>query len=239
MRARLATGGGIGALARMRVEGYVRSGRVLAAAMAALIVLGVAYGGGAAQAGEAYGYSAAVLFPVLAAQAQMLLNTEPDVQRRLSMVAVGGLRREILAGALAAVVASLAVVAVAIVAPWPIGGITGPRSADDPGLLVGFTAGIWANLLLVLPAVALGALASRAAVGSTGLGLAVLASGCVMGYVVGVRDSMVWWLGPPLLPTARATVDGLDVPAMLGYTAQSLLWTAAAAAVYVWLRRRH
>lgn len=229
----------VAALARMRVEGYVRSGRVLASTMAALVVLGVAYGGGAAQAGEAYGYSAAVLFPVLAAQAQLLLNTEPDVQRRLSVVAVGGLRREIVAGALAAVVASLVLVVVALVVPWPIGGITGPRSADDPGLLTGFTAGIWAHLLLVLPAVALGALASRAAVGSTGLGLAVLASGCVMGYVVGVRDSLVWWLGPPLLPTARTTVDGLDVAAMLGYTAQSLLWTAAVAAVYVWLRRRN
>jgi hypothetical protein len=226
------------ALARMRLEGYVRSGRVLAAAMAALVVLGVAYGGGAAPAGEAYGYSAAVLFPVLAAQAQLLLNTEPDVQRRLSVVAVGGLRREMLAGAVAAVVASLVVVAVALVVPWPIGGITGPRSSDDPSLLIGFAAGIWANLLLVLPAVALGALASRAAVGSTGIGLAVLASGCVLGYVVGVRDSVVWWLGPPLLPTARATVDGLDVAAMLGYTAQSLLWSAAAAAAYVWLRRR-
>ncbi len=227
------------ALARMRLEGYVRSGRVLFPALAALVVLGVAYGGGAAQAGEAYGYSAVVLFPVLAVQTQMLLNTEPDVQRRLSVVAVGGVRREMLAGTLAAVVASLAAVVVALVVPWLLGGITGPRSADDPSLAAGFAAGIWAYLLLVPPAVALGALASRAAVGSLGLGLAVLASGCVLGYVVGARDSAVWWLGPPLLPTARATVEGLDVVALLGYTAQSLLWTAVVAALYVRLRRRN
>jgi hypothetical protein len=222
----------------MRLEGYVRSGRVLAPALAGLVVLGVAYGGGAAQAGEAYGYSAVVLFPVLAVQTQMLLNTEPDVQRRISLVAVGGLRREMLAGILAAVVASLVAVVVALIVPWLIGGITGPRSPDDPSLAAGFAAGIWAYLLLLPPAVALGAVASRAAVGSVGLGLAVLASGCVLGYVVGVRDSLVWWLGPPLLSTARATVDGLDVVAMLGYTAQSLLWTSAVAAVLLWLRRR-
>lgn len=227
------------ALARMRLEGYVRSGRVLFPALAALVVLGVAYGGGAAQAGEAYGYSAVVLFPVLAAQTQMLLNTEPDVQRRLSIVAVGGVRREMLAGTLAAVVASLGAVVVALVVPWLLGGITGPDSAGDPSLAAGFAAGIWAYLLLLPPAVALGALASRAAVGSVGLGLAVLASGCVLGYVVGVRDSAVWWLGPPLMPTARATVEGLDVAALLGYTGQSLAWTAAVAALYVWLRRRN
>ena len=39
MSAGLAHSRGTGALARMRVEGYVRSGRVLAAALAALIVL--------------------------------------------------------------------------------------------------------------------------------------------------------------------------------------------------------
>jgi hypothetical protein len=227
------------ALARMRIEGYVRSGRVLAPGLAALIVIGVAYGGGAAQVGEAYGYSAVVLFPVVAAQTQMLLNTEPDVQRRISLVAVGGLRREVLAGVLASVVVSLVVVVVALVAPWLIGGITGPEKAGDPSLAEGFTAGIWASLLLLPPAMALGALASRAAVRSTGLGLAVLASGSVLGYVVGVRDSVIWWLGPPLLSTARSTVDGLDVPALLGYSAQSLLWTAAALAAYVWLRRRN
>ena len=226
-------------LARMRTEAFVRSGRVLAPGLAALIVLGVAYGGGAAQAGEAYGYSAVVLFPVVAAQTQMLLNTEPDVQRRISLVAVGGLRREILAGALAATVAALVVVAVALAAPWLIGGITGPQHAGDPSLAEGFAAGIWANLLLLPPAVALGALASRAAVGSTGLGLAVLASGSVLGYVVGVRDSFVWWLGPPLLSTARSTVDGLDAAALLGFTAQSLLWTAVVLAGYAWLRRRN
>jgi hypothetical protein len=223
----------------MRIEGYMRSGRVLAPGLATLIVLGVAYGGGAAQVGEAYGYSAVVLFPVVAAQTQMLLNTEPDVQRRISVVAVGGLRREILAGALAAVVMSLVVVVVALIAPWLIGGITGPEKAGDPSLVEGLMAGSWASLLLLPPAVALGALASRAAVGSTGLGLAVLASGSVLGYVVGVRDSAVWWLGPPLLPTARSTVDGLSVPELLGYTGQSLLWTAMAIAGYVWLRRRN
>jgi hypothetical protein len=178
------------------------------------------------------------MFPVLAAMTQMLLNTEPDVQRRLSTVAVGGLRREMLAGLLAATVAGLVVVVAALLAPWPIGGVTGPRSASDPPLLDGVIAGTWANLLLLPPALLLGALASRAAAGSAARGLAVLATGSVLVYVVGLRGSLVWWLGPPLLSTARSTVHGLDTAAMLGHTTHALLWTAAAAAGYTLLRRR-
>jgi hypothetical protein len=100
-------------------------------------------------------------------------------------------------------------------------------------------AGVWANLILVPPALLLGALASRAAVGSTAIGLAVLASGSVIGYVAGVRGSLVWWLGPPLLTTARSTVKGLDVAAMFGHTVHALLWAAAAAALYAVLRSRN
>jgi hypothetical protein len=227
------------ALARMRLTGYVRGGRVLAPVLAALVLLGISYGGGAAQAGEAYGYSAAVLFPVLAWQTQVLLNTEPDVQRRLSIVAVGGLRREMVAGMLAAAVAAVAVIVLALIAPWPIGGVTGPQTSTDPSLAAGMVAGVWAYLLLVPPAILLGALASRAATGSTARGLAVLASGSVLAFVLGVRGSPVPWLGPPLLPTARSTVDGLAVGEMVLHTVHALVWAAVAAAGYVQLRRRN
>jgi hypothetical protein len=48
-------------LIRMRLTGFVRTGRALAPLIAALVVLATMYGGGAAQAGEAYGFSGAVV----------------------------------------------------------------------------------------------------------------------------------------------------------------------------------
>ena len=66
------------ALVWMRLAGFVRSGRALAPMIAALVVLGVIHGGGASQAGPAFGYSAVMLFPVLAWTTKLLLDTEPD-----------------------------------------------------------------------------------------------------------------------------------------------------------------
>ena len=150
------------ALVRMRLAGFLRTGRALAPLLAGLVVLGVLYGGGRAQPAEAYGVSAVVLFPVLAWQTKILLDVEPDVQRRLARVAVG-------------------------VAPGAIGraarrrrggaGDGGRRAAlavagrrgDRPGrpgrpVDAGRARAraCWAHLLAVPAAVALGALASRA-----------------------------------------------------------------------------
>lgn len=227
------------ALARMRLTGFVRTGRALAPLLTLLVVLGVAYGGGRAQAGEAYGFSAAVLFPVVAWQTQILLNVEPDVQRQLSLVAVGKPSREIAAGLLAAAVTALGLVALALLLPWPIGGITGPQQPGDPSLASGVAAGVWAHLLLLPPALLLGALASRAAVGNAARGLAVLVGGSVLAFVLGTSGSPAPWLAPPLLPTARTTVAGLRPAAMTLHTTLALAWAAVALVGYRTLRRRN
>lgn len=229
----------VAGLVRMRLTGFVRTGRALAPLLTLLVLLGVIYGGGQAQAGEAYGFSAAVLFPVVAWQTQILLNVEPDVQRQLSLVAVGRLGREVAAGLLAAGVTALGLVVLALLVPWPIGGITGPQRPDDPSLASGVVAGVWAHLLLVPPALLLGALASRAAVGNAARGLAVLAGGTVLAFVLGTERSPVPWLAPPLLPTARATVTGLDPAELALQTALALAWAAAGLAGYLALRRRN
>lgn len=230
---------GLFALVRMRLARFVRTGRALAPLLGLLLTVSVIYGGGAAQAGEAYGFSAAVLFPLLAWQTQILLNVEPDVQRGLSIVAVGGLRREIAAGLIAAAVTACGLVAIALVMPWGLGGITGPRHPGDPSLLGGVVAGAWAHLLLLPPALALGALASRAAVGNAARGVAVLVGGAVLAFVLGVKSSPVPWLMPPVLPTARSTMDGLAAGALTVHTGQSILWAALAVAGYSLLRRRN
>ncbi|MFD0817358.1 hypothetical protein ACFQ0D_03280 [Micromonospora zhanjiangensis] len=98
----------------MRLTGFVRTGRVLAPLLAGLLVIGVLNGGGRSQAAEAYAVSSVVLFPVLAWQAKLLLDIEPDVQRRLAVVTVGR-RREALAGLLAATVVGLVPVLLGLV----------------------------------------------------------------------------------------------------------------------------
>lgn len=221
------------ALVRMRVAGFVRGGRALAPLIAVLVELGVIYGGGASPAASAYGYSAVALFPVLAWLTKLLLDTEPDVQRRLARLTVGP-RREATAGVLAALVLSLIVCVAAMVAPWAFGGID-----TSVALGSGIVLGVLAHLLAVPAAVALGALSSRAVTGSIRLGVAVLVVSAVLVVVLGLNDSFAPWLVPPIMATARALNDPVVPPAatMIGLTAWTALWCTAVFAGYGWLRR--
>jgi hypothetical protein len=226
------------ALAGMRVAAFVRSGRALAPLIAGLVVLGVIYGGGASAAAPAYGYSAVMLFPVLAWQTKLLLDAEPDVQRRLARLAVGP-ARELAAGVLAAAVLGLAFCAAAMVAPVPFGGIRGPEPGE-PGLLTGVAVGVLAHLLALLAALALGALAARAVTGTVRNGLTVLVVGAVLAIVLGLSGSVAPWLAPPVMATARAATAVPLPPAgtFVLLTAWAVLWSAAALAGYAALRRR-
>ncbi|PWU58027.1 hypothetical protein DLJ47_00615 [Micromonospora sp. S4605] len=224
------------ALVRLRLAGFLRTGRALAPVLAGLVALGVLYGGGRAQPGEAYGVSAAVLFPVLAWQTKVLLDVEPDGQRRLARV-VAGFRGEQVAGLLAAGVAALGTVAVALVFPWLVGGVTGPVEPGDQPVVIGVTLGAWAHLLVVPAAVALGALASRASTGSAGYGVAVLAVGGVGAVVLGLSGSVAPWLAPPVMATARAVAGDLTLPVAALLTAWTAGWSAVALAGYSWRRR--
>jgi hypothetical protein len=225
------------ALLRMRLVGFVRTGRALPPLLAGLVVLGVLYGGGQARAGEAYGVSAVVLFPVLAWQAKLLLDGEPDVQRRLALVAVGDRLREVAAGLLAAASTGLVMVLLALVLPWLLGGVRAARPGE-PALAEGIALGLWAHLLVLPAAVALGALASRAATGSALYGIAVLAVGVVGAIVLGLKGSVAPWLAPPMMAIARATTAGSGVTTVTSLTGWALGWSAVVLAGYGWLRRR-
>ena len=211
-------GGPVSALVRMRLAGFLRTGRAVAPLLAGLIMLGTLYGGGRAQPAEAYGVSAVVLFPVLAWQTKMLLDVEPDVQRRLAQVTVG-------------------------VAPGAVGRAARRRGggAGDGGrsrcsfrgwsagcparstrgtgrFRSGSRSGVWAHLLVVPAAVALGALASRASVGGAGYGVAVLALGGVGAVVLGLTGSVAPWLAPPIMAAARTTGGDAAALTLLGLT---------------------
>jgi len=225
------------ALIRMRLAGFLRTGRPLGPGVAVLAVLGILYGGGQAAAGEAYGVSAVVLFPVLAWHTKLLLDTEPDGQRRLARVTLSSAGKEAAAGLAAALTSAVPLLLVALVLPWLIGGVRGPRTPTEPSLAAGLLAGVWAHLVVLPPALALGALASRAISGSFGRGATVLLAGVVGAIVVQTRHSSLSWLGPPLISTARATAEGLRTPTAIAIAAQALAWTALAVAGYGWLRR--
>ncbi|MGC4893900.1 hypothetical protein [Micromonospora sp. DT31] len=224
------------ALARLRLTGFVRTGRALAPVLAGLLVLGVLSGGGRAEPADAYGVSAVVLFPVLAWQTKILLDVEPDVQRRMARVVVGP-ARERAAGLLAALVAGLVVVFVALVLPWPLGGVTAAVGPGERSVLVGVALGLWAHLLALPAAVALGALASRAVTRSAGYGVAVLVTGAVLVVVLGLSGSVAPWLAPPVMATARAVTGPVAVGAGLLLTGWAVLWTVVALTGYAWARR--
>ena len=224
------------ALTRLRLTGFVRTGRALAPVLAGLLVLGVLYGGGRAEPAEAYGVSAVVLFPVLAWQTKILLDVEPDVQRRMARV-VAGPARERAAGLLAALVAGLVVVLVALALPWPLGGLTTAVEPGERPVLVGVALGLWAHLLALPAAVALGALASRAVTRSAGYGVAVLVTGAVGVVVLGLSGSVAPWVVPPVMATARALTGSVAAGAGLLLTGWAVVWTAVALTGYAWARR--
>jgi hypothetical protein len=219
------------ALTRMRLTGFVRSGRALAPLVALLAILGILHGGGASRAAEAYGYSAAALFPVLAWLTKLVLDTEPDVQRGLARLSVGPVR-EGAAGLLAAALLGAGICLLAMVTPFLFNAIKGPLASGLP-------LGLLAHLLSLLGALALGALAARAVTRRVLPGVAVLVTGSVLMVVLGLRGSIAPWLVPPVMTTARE-LGGLTTPGagtLLGLAGWTVLWSAAVLAVYARLRR--
>lgn len=221
------------ALIRMRLAGFLRGGRALPPLIAFFVVLGVIYGGGASPAAAAYGYSAAALFPVLAWQTKLLLDTEPDVQRRLARVAVGA-RREAIAGLLTAALLALVVCVLAMGTPWLFTAIDTTKAP-----LSGTLAGALAHLLAVPPAVALGALASRAVTRSALIGVSVLVVAAVLVVILGLSGSFAPWLVPPVMAMARELNDDTlpSAATLLFLGVWALVWCAVTLTAYGRLRR--
>jgi hypothetical protein len=220
------------ALVRMRLAAFFRTGRSLPSLLATLVVIGTIYGGGAAPAAEAYGFSALALFPIIAWQAKLVLDTEPDVQRRLAITAVGP-RRELTAGLVAATIVGLSTVAFALTLPWLTGGI---RVGSLP-LGESIALGVWAHGTALVAAVGLGALASRALTRTMLYGVAVLTTGSVFAIAFGIPGSPVRWLVPPLVTTARTLAHQPEPGSVVALTVQALVWTLVVVGGYARLRR--
>lgn len=219
------------ALVLMRLAGFIRTGRFIAPLIAALVLLGILYGGGQAGVAEAYGVSALMMFPVLAWQTKLLLDTEPDVQRRLALVALRSRTREAIGGLVAAVLVAVPVVLIALALPWIVDALK-PVDVGN-GLLLG----LWAHAIVVPSALALGALSSRVVAGTPGRAAAILAGGIVLALVLGLHSSPLPWLAPPLISSAHALAQGAGSAAVVGLTAWAVVWSGLVLAGYGWLRR--
>jgi hypothetical protein len=216
----------------MRFSGYARSQRVLAPVLATLAVLAVVHNGGPVDPTDAYGFSAMALFGVLAWQSKLAFDTEPDAQRQLSYLAIGSARRDVGAGLVAAVITAVPTIAVALAAPWVLGAIR----AESMGSALAL--GLWVHLVAAVPALAVGALASRPITLTRGWGAATLVGATVLVLVLDVAEiKVVRWLVPQLLGPAKAALHG-DVLYGVIVTAHALVWSAALVGLYLLIRHR-
>lgn len=217
----------VGTLAWGRVTGYARTRRALAPLIATVGLLALLHAGGAAPGTEAYGTSALVLLPVFAWQAKLVLDAEPDGQRLLSGVQVGGPAREVAAGLLAALLPAVLTLGVALALPWTIGAISGEDVA------AGLAFGVWIHVLSALTGLVIGAWASRATSPDLGRATLVLVVGVVVVLALGSGAvDPLGWLVPRLTASVREANDDslLDV-VLLGVHA--LAWIALLLAGYV------
>lgn len=229
------------AIIGMRLHGYLRGYYAIAPAVAGLVVLATLYGGGIARPEEAYGVSAIVLFPVLAWQAQIVFDSEPDVQRRLTRLAAGTAGREITTGLLAAAAAALPTLVVAMILPWvfqSVGPVPGVGEAVPLGVGAALAVGVWAHLLVIPPAVALGGFASRAVSRTRAIGVIVLVTGSVVSILFGLDGSPFAFAAPPLMTAARATANGMSASGLWWLSVWAAAWAAAAIALYWRVRLR-
>lgn len=217
------------ALARMRVLAYWRSQRAVGPLLLSLVLLMTAYAGGPSEPAEAYGFSAALLLGAYAWQAKLLLDVEPDEQRSIARAAVGRARREVVAGTLAALVASVPLVVLAAVVPAVLGALL-PSTGLGGALAFGFLL----HALTATCGAGFGVLASRAVVRSSGWGVVILVGVSALVLILGTRTgSAVQWLVPPVLAAARVEGIGGMTLVSMGMVA----WAGALFLAYAALRR--
>jgi hypothetical protein len=220
------------ALASMRINAYARSQRALGPLLGTLVLAGIAHAGGQASPQQAYGFSAALLFGVLAWQTKLILDTEPDEQRMIARVSIGSAPKEAVAGILAALACAVPIVLVGLFAPALLRALDLERT----NLLAALALGLLIHALAVFAGLGVGALASRAVVPATGWAALILVGAPVLVLVLGSRTSPVaHLLVPQFFGLAKLGPD--DAAGTATLTAHALAWAAILLAWYAFLRR--
>ncbi|MGW2152933.1 hypothetical protein [Nonomuraea sp. NPDC001699] len=219
------------ALAVFRLAAYVRSHRVHQALLLTLALLAIVYGSRAPKGTEAavLADGAVLIIPVLAWATRSLLDTEPDRQRELSAIMVGGRGKEVAAGLVASLAACAGLAAVGL--GWAV--LLG--LSERPGRDV-LGAALVLHALAVLAGTALGALTSRAVLRSPAVSIMSL----VLGFLVMLllSASPAYWLTVPLVVWMRTAGSGELTDQLPQLAAISLVWCLAGLALYAWRRRR-
>ncbi|MEV0378864.1 hypothetical protein [Nonomuraea sp. NPDC050643] len=218
------------ALATFRLAAYVRSHRVYQAFLLALAMLAIIHGNRAPRGAEASVLTdgAILLIPILAWAARSLLDTEPDRQREMSAIQVGGRAREVAAGLLAAFAACAAFSGLGLALALLLG-VTG----TPPSGVLG--AALVLHVLAALAGTALGALTSRVILPSPAVSIMLLLLGFLAMLLISA--SPLYWLTVPLIAWMKAANAGELLGQAPQLAAISLAWCVAGLVAYVWLRR--
>ncbi|NUP04070.1 MAG: hypothetical protein HOV96_25105 [Nonomuraea sp.] len=219
------------ALAVFRLAAYVRSHRVYQALLLALAMLAIVHGSRAPRGAEASVLTdgAVLIIPILAWAARSLLDTEPDQQREMSAITVGGRGKEVAAGLLASLVTCAALAALGL--GWALA--LGLSERPERGVL---GAALVLHGLAALAGTALGALTSRAVLRSPAVSIMSLLLGFLLMLLLSA--SPAYWLTVPLVVWMRTANAGDLLAQLPQLSAISLAWCLAGIALYVWRRRR-
>lgn len=219
------------ALSAYRLAAYVRSHRVFQALLLTLAMLAIVHGSRAPRGEEAAVLTdgAVLIVPILAWAARSLLDTEPDRQREMSAIQVGGRGKEVTAGLLAAFVACAVFAAIALL--WAL--LLGITGSPSPGLL---GTALFLYGLSALTGTALGALTSRAILPSPAISIMALVFGFLAMLLLSA--SSLYWLTVPLISWMKAANSGTLTAQLPPLAAISLAWCLVGLGVYAWRRLR-
>jgi hypothetical protein len=225
------------ALVRFQIAGYLRSLRILhpLIVIALLLIVGMQPGpsgpGALELATGSLGDAAAFLLPIGAWATRSLLDTQPDVQRNLSAVSVGGRHTPAVAELLAGYAINVCLAALLLALPVIQGLAVGLGAAA-------VLAGIALVLLVAAAATVLGAWTSRAVIASQAVSILVLLGGCLAVLLLSLGP--LTWLTIPMIGWLRAAQHGPGtfVSALPAVALHIALWSAAVGLGYVLLRRQ-
>ncbi|WP_248960591.1 hypothetical protein [Sphaerisporangium perillae] len=218
-------------LTRFKIAAYIRSHRVIHPFVGLLAIMIVLYSVRVAAGQElsSYADSAALLVPVFGWAARGLLDTEPDVQRLLSVTAAGRPGREVAGGILASIAVNAGLAVLALAVPLAIGF----RATPGPGVVVG---GLALHVLSLLTGTALGALTSRPILPDPATSALVLLGGYVAMLLVSLVPLTL--LTVPIISWMRAAGQASFLSRSLpSLAAITLFWCALGLFAYVRLRR--
>jgi hypothetical protein len=221
------------ALTRFKLAAYIRAHRIIQPFVGLLAIMIVLYSTGvpAGQELSSYSDSAAMLVPVFAWAVRGLLDTEPDVQRLISVTAVGRPGREVTSGLLAGAAVTAGLGLPALLVPLALG------FAGFPGGEV-LAGGVALHVLSLVTGTALGALTSRPILPDPAMSTLALLGGYVTVLLISLAP--IPWLTVPVIGWIRAAGEPSFLSAALpGLSAVTFAWCAVALLAYVRLRRTH